>query len=139
MPRWIVRWYVKHLIEKLQHSSDDVAARAEGRLVLLGKRAVPQVLRLVDHSDPRVRFRAIWVLGKSRDPAGYEAILSHVEDCDDRVAYDAMMALGELGDARAISHLQLLASKLQGHPEGLGSAAMSALARLGVELESDIG
>ena len=137
MPGSIFRWYIHRQVERLGHTSDDVAVRAESRLILFGKMAIPQVLQVVDHPDPRVRFRAIWVLGRSRDPAVFEAVLSHVEDSDHRVAYDAMMALGQLGDSRAIPYLKLLAIKFDGHPEGLGGAALSALSRLGVELESD--
>ena len=129
----ILRWYIQNLITKLEHPSDDVAVKAERRLIWLGKRTIPQMLPKINHADPRVRFRAVWVLGKTRDPAAFDAIRSCVEDSDHRVAYDAMMALGELGDSRAVPLLEALASKYHGHPDSLDSAAKSALLKLGVE------
>jgi HEAT repeat protein len=100
-------------------------------------RAVPRLLPLANHSDPRVRFRVVWLLGKSQSSAAYPAIVERIEDSDARVAYDAIMALGEFGDPRSIPLLQELASRLVGRSDELLGAALMALAKLGVEVDVD--
>lgn len=123
------------LIDQLGSPHDDTAARAEARLIQHGETAVGPVLSLATHPDPRMRFRVVWVLGKSRLPDVFSAVLGLTEDPDPRVAYDAIMALGELGDPRAIQPLQELIALHAGHPDALDSAAAMALVKLGAEIE----
>lgn len=125
-------WYIKRLIKKMEHPSDWVASKFTLRLSRMHGQAVSHVEPLIKHADPRVRYRAVWILGKSRDPDVFETILSCVEDPDHRVVYDALMALGDLGDRRAISYLRALADHFDDDPNGLDGAARIALTKLGV-------
>ena len=88
------------------------------------------LLQLVNHESPNVRHRVAWILGKTKNPRAFEAILKLTEDPDDRVAYDAIMALGELKDERAVPHLFRLINENLDHPEDLDGAAVMALAKL---------
>lgn len=128
---------IDRLVEQLSDPSDTVCARAEKRLMRYADRAVPRLQTLANHPDPRVRFRVVWLLGKSQCPAAYRTIVERIEDSDARVAYDAIMALGEFGDLRSIPLLQELASRLAGRSEELLGAALMALAKLGVEVDAD--
>lgn len=137
MLKTIREWYISRLIKKLGHPSDRVGGKAEQRLVWLGRDAIREVQPLANHPNPQVRYRAVWILGKSRDPDFFETIVSKVGDPDHRVAYDAILALGELRDPRAIPHLQALPERHQDHPDGLESAALMALAKLGITRETE--
>src|SRR5205823_11170429 len=75
-----------------------------------------------------VRFRAVWALGKTRDPRAYETILRLTDDPDERVRYDATLALGELGDMRAVE--PLLPIWLE---DDVSRPAAMAIATLGLE------
>ena len=66
----------------------------------------------------------MWALGKIRDVYAYETILRLTQDADDAVAYDATLALAELGDLRALEPLRRMVKTMNGAPE-------IALARLG--------
>ena len=102
---------------------------AERRLMRFGARAVPQILAVVSGGSPQVRFRAAWILGKSRDPSAYPALAALTEDPDEAVRYDATLALGEPGDARAVPFLKALALRVPSE-DCRASAAMSALVKL---------
>ena len=137
MLKAIREWYISHLIKKLEHPSDRVAGKAEKRLALFGRSAIPRLRPLAYHSNPQVRYRVVWILGKTRDPDVFETILSRVDDPDHRVAYDAIMALGSLGDQRAIPHLRMYAEQSANHPDGLDSPAIMALEKLGITHETE--
>lgn len=116
-------------IAKLGSADDKTALDAEQRLIYFGARAVPRLLPLVSDDSPQVRFRVAWVLGKSRDPQAYSALTAMVEDTDEAVRYDATLALGELGDTRAVPFLEELALRVNREDSRLG-AALSARDKL---------
>lgn len=124
---------IQRLINRLGDPSDTVAASAERALIRYGDEVIGLLLPMNSHPDPRVRYRVVWILGRSGSPNVFATILQMTNDPDPRVAYDAIAALGELGDARAVQPLQALAARHEHHPDALGSAARSALARLGFE------
>lgn len=118
----------KHIA--LLGSPDEATAQAaERRLFRFGAKAVEQVITVVSSADPQVRFRAIWVLGKTRDERALSAILRLTDDQDGRVRYDAVMALGELGSRNAIPILQHIKTRTD-DPAQVSSAARMALAKL---------
>ena len=116
-------------IANLGSPDDETALRAEARLMRFGARAVPQILAMVSDDSAQVRFRAAWILGKSRDPLAYPALAALTEDPDEAVRYDATLALGELGDARAVPFLKRLAQRVL-REDGRASTAMAALVKL---------
>jgi len=85
-------------IANLGSLEENVAQKAESRLLHFGKKAVGQLIAVVSSDKPQVRFRAIYLLGKSGDPDALPVILRFIDDPDEAVRYDAVMALGYLGD-----------------------------------------
>lgn len=94
-------------ITNLNSPDEKVSVRAQGYLIrYYGSRALQPLLEACDHSNPVVRFRAVWALGYTHDPRAYETILRLTEDPDEGVRFDATIALGILGDERAIEPLK---------------------------------
>jgi HEAT repeat protein len=119
---------IRRHIENLASPDEGVSARAEGNLLRhYGVRALEQLIPACDHPNPVVRFRAVWVLGYTKDPRAFETILRLTDDPDERVRYDATIALGIHGEERAIPHLYwiLLANDVT-------RPASTALARMGL-------
>ena len=97
---------IRRHIENLDSPDANVSARAEDYLLrYYGTRALEQLLTACDHPNPVVRFRAVWVLGYTKDPRAFDAIHRLTDDPEERVRYDATIALGIHGDTRAIPHL----------------------------------
>ncbi|MDQ2799016.1 MAG: HEAT repeat domain-containing protein, partial [Armatimonadota bacterium] len=71
----------------------------------------------------------VWTLGKSRDSRALPTILRLTHDPDERVCYDAVLALGELGDTQAVPVLEEIARR-PSDPAALDIAARSALNKL---------
>jgi HEAT repeat protein len=88
-------------IENLNSPDEAISSRAEGYLMrYYGARALEPLIEACDHPNPVVRFRALWALAHTRDRRAYDPILRLM-----RVRYDATVALGVLGDLRAIEPL----------------------------------
>jgi HEAT repeat protein len=112
-------------IAALGEYDQDKAYQAERRLIRFSSKAIGRLIEVAGSSDPQVRFRAVWVLGKSRDARAFETILRLTEDADASVAYDATLALAERGNLHALEPLRRLVGKTaMGAPE-------TALLRLG--------
>lgn len=124
-----------HLVG-LGSADDDTATQAELRLLRFGRKAVGQLLELAASDTPRIRFRVAYLLGKSRDPEVLPTIIHLVHDPDDVVRYDAVMALGYLGDPRAIPLLEEIATQWE-DPASVASAACMSLATLGIDRETN--
>lgn len=61
------------------------------------------------HPEPTVAPRAAWILGERRDPRAVEPLLSLIERSKDLgVLEEATVALGKIGDSRALPALQHL-------------------------------
>ena len=124
----------KHMIA-LDSPDQSLALKAENRLIRFGSKAVEPLFSALSHPNPAVRFRAVWVLGFSKDPRAFNAICSLLEDEDERVRYDATIALGHYGDERAVP---LLWKLVQNRDDlSLGSAARIALLKFGIETPSE--
>jgi HEAT repeat protein len=122
---------IRRLVSRLCDPNQKLAEKAEVRLLRFGHLAIKPLLELVHHRSPHVRYRVVWVLGKTKDSRAFEAILKLAEDRDHRVAYDAMLALAELGDERAVPHLFRLFKRYHNDSQALDDAAIMALKRLG--------
>lgn len=117
-------------ISNLASPDDATALQAEYCLIRFGRKALELLVAAAAHEDPRVRFRAVWALGKSRDRRALPTILELTQDADARVAYDAVLALGELGDLGAVPRLAELSGQAE-DDRGLVGASWSALRKLG--------
>ena len=94
-------------------------------------------MEVVSSDNPQVRFRAVYLLGKSGDPQAFPVILRFISDPDATVRYDAVMSLGYLGDPRAIPVLEEIAQRTEENPDAMGSAALSSLMRFGIGGDSE--
>jgi ParB family chromosome partitioning protein len=96
----------------------------------LRKRGGPAdpLLRAVRHKDPATQFAAAEGLARGGRPEGLNVLLSSIEYLDDvSMRERAVLALGELGDARAVDTLLKLAGE-DGH--ALQEAAAEAIGHL---------
>lgn len=99
-------------VEALGSQDASTAKRAESTLFRYYRtRAVEPLIAACDHPNPQMRYRAVWLLGKSKDSRAYETVLKLTQDPDGDVRYDAALALGRLGDIRAIEPLIALIAK----------------------------
>jgi HEAT repeat protein len=121
----------------LEDPRQAVAARAEERLLHAIPRlrrsrqvVIDQLIAATAHSDPHVRYRAVWALGATRSPRAYPTILALVQDPDSRVRYDAVVALGRFGYVQAVQPLIDLVRQ-PSREDSVDSAAAMALAKLG--------
>jgi len=115
-------------------ASPDVLTSERAERALLryyAKASVPHLISACGSDNPVVRFRAVWILGKSQAPEAYESILSLCSDPDPRVSYDAVLALGHLGDLRALNELK--AFSLDDSPHRPAFAALGLLGRFDFE------
>lgn len=86
----------------LNMSPDEAAAKA---LVKIGKPAVPHLLTCLTDEDPWIRERAVWILGKLKDPRSTDGLIAALRDDDSDVRWLSALALGELKDQRAVEPL----------------------------------
>ena len=100
------------------------------RLALLdiGPDAVPTVLRLVDHAEPRIRAAAVQITGLLGDAHDAAAILGRLSDPAAQVREATAAALGRLGAAEACDDLVAL---LEDRVPGVRTAAAEALGAIG--------
>ncbi len=97
---------VEPLIPLLQDSVKAVREEAAAALAAIGDAAVPALLTALAHSEWLVRLHAVEALGKTRSPAAVEPLLSALfNDPDTAIKEDAIRALGQIGDGRAVEFL----------------------------------
>ncbi|WP_395143618.1 HEAT repeat domain-containing protein [Armatimonas sp.] len=127
-----IAWHLVNL------ASDDnaTATQAELRLLRFGKKAIRQLLELVASENPCVRFRVVYLLGKTGEQELFPMVASFIHDPDAHVRYDAVMSLGYLGDPRAIPLLEELATQSD-DPACVASAACMSLVQFGIDRSPD--
>jgi HEAT repeat protein len=118
---------IERHIANLASPDSDIAIKAELRLIRFGSKAVDALIPATGNSNAQVRFRAVWALGKIADPHGFEAIARLTRDEDERVWYDAMHALAEFGDLRAVPVLADLSRYEGNEGEEFHRARVAAL------------
>jgi HEAT repeat protein len=137
---WIVRMHaaqalsrvkcaktVEALIPLLQDKVKAVREEAATALAAIGDAAIPCLLLALTHEDWLVRLHAVESLGKARSPLAVDPLLSVLfNDRDSAVREDAVRALGDIGDAKAIDHLYVAMRE-----PGLRTLAVEALGRIG--------
>jgi len=118
-PDWIVRMHaakalgrirdpeaIGGLVPRLQDSVKAVREEASAALAAIGEAALPSLLAALTHSEWLVRLHAVEALGKTRSTEGVVPLLSVLFNDQDRaVREDAVRALGQIGDARAVEFL----------------------------------
>ncbi|HMS85316.1 MAG TPA: HEAT repeat domain-containing protein [Nitrospira sp.] len=118
---------VDALIPLLQDKVKAVREEAATALAAIGEAAIPCLVQALKHDDWLVRLHAVESLGKARSPHTVEPLLSVLfNDRDSSVREDAVRALGEIGDARAVDHLCVTMRE-----PSLRTVAVEALGRIG--------
>ena len=101
---------IQEHIANFGSSDSKVSGRAEQVMIrhYLGK-ATQALIEACASANPVVRYRAAWTLGVSKDPSAFDCLLALTDDPDEGVRYDAVLALGNLGDSRALDPLRRMA------------------------------
>jgi HEAT repeat protein len=115
------------LMPLLQDKVKAVREETSGALARLGPAAIPVLVGALTHQEWLVRLHAVESLGKTKSPDAVEPLLRLLfNDRDSSLREDAVRALGEIGDARAVEFL-LTALK----EPGLRPLIAEALGRIG--------
>ena len=97
---------IKGLIRLLEHSSFDVQWKAAEALGKLGDDAVRHLIEALGSSHKNVRLGVIEALGEIKAVASVSPLIHLVgKDNDPEVRWVGALALGEIGDNRAVSPL----------------------------------
>jgi HEAT repeat protein len=139
-PDWIVRMHaakalgrikdsgaVSPLVPLLQDKVKAVREETSTALAAIGEAALASLLAALTHTDWLVRLHAVEALGKTKSPEAVASLLSVLFNDQDRaVREDAIRALGQIGDARAV---EFLVTAMQ--TPGMRPLAVEALGRIG--------
>lgn len=122
---------IAQLITDLQ--SDEAQIRSQAAEILGESRAQratrPLIAILKNHSNPRVRWAAIYALRRLGDLRAVEPLITALKnDADSDVRFAIAYALGQLGDQRAI---EPLIAAFSDEAKGVRYTASLALAQLG--------
>jgi len=137
---WIVRMHaaralgrigearaIPALMPLLQDKVKAVREEASGALARLGPAAIPVLVAALAHEEWLVRLHAVESLGKTKSPDAVTPLLHLLfNDRDSSLREDAVRALGDIGDARAVEFL-LTALK----EPGLRPLVVEALGKIG--------
>ena len=139
-PDWIVRMHaakalgriqdpgaVAPLVPLLQDKVKAVREETSTALAAIGEAALSSLIAALTHVEWLVRLHAVEALGKTRSPEAVDPLLSALfNDPDRAVREDAVRALGQIGDARAVEFLVTVMKE-----SGLRPLAVEALGRIG--------
>ena len=137
---WIVRMHsakalgrikdpgaVAPLVPLLQDSVKAVREETSTALAAIGEAALSSLFVALTHAEWLVRLHAVEALGKTRSPEAVDPLLSVLfNDRDAAVREDAVRALGQIGDTRAVEFLVTVMKE-----PGLRPLAVEALGQIG--------
>ncbi|NOT23620.1 MAG: HEAT repeat domain-containing protein [Nitrospiraceae bacterium] len=137
---WIVRMHaakalgriqdpqaVGPLVPLLQDKVKAVREEASTALAAIGEAALSSLLDALTHVEWLVRLHAVEALGKTKSPEAVVPLLSVLfNDRDRAVREDAVRALGQIGDLRAVEFLVTVMRE-----PGLRPLAVDALGEIG--------
>jgi len=104
----------------------EVRRRAIEAIASLSLPKVTQIIQQAYQSDdPRMRFSAIYAMGKNSDPAWLPTLVKELCSPDSEMRFEAAGACGELGEEAAIPHLVRLIHDVDSQVQ------LSAIAALG--------
>lgn len=95
------------LIRLLDHGNPDIQWKAADALGTLGEPACNPLLKILEFPKMHVRLGAIEALGDIKCPRSVEPVIRRLrEDRDNEVRFVAALALGQIGDPRALPALE---------------------------------
>jgi glycosyltransferase involved in cell wall biosynthesis len=74
-------------------------------MVELGEMAIPELIEILDTSDPDAQKSAAEVMNIIKSHQAVDALLKHIDDPDPNVGFACIEALGTIGDFKAIQPL----------------------------------
>lgn len=117
---------IAHLEDMLHDQSAIVSNTVVQSLAWIrAEPAVNALINQLEDAESRVRMQVAVALGWAHAEQAVEPLVKRIYDDDELVAYAAISALMEIGDARAIAHLEAVA--LNGAKPGVCGAAEHAL------------
>jgi HEAT repeat protein len=139
-PDWIVRMHaakalgrikdsegVGPLVPLLQDKVKAVREETSTALAAMGEASLAVLLDALTHEEWLVRLHAVEALGKTRSPEAVDPLVSVLlNDRDRAVREDAVRALGQIGNARAVKFLVTAMKE-----PGLRPLAVDALGQIG--------
>ena len=126
---------IQGLIRLLDHRKNDIQWRAADALGTLGEIACEPLLRPLVYPKIHVRIGAIEALGAIKSPRSVEPLIhTLMTDESSEVRWVAALALGEIGDKRAIPSLM---ASLQDEDRYVRYGSVKALKQIGWSAETD--
>jgi len=120
---------IRGLIRLLDHGDADVQWRAADALGTMGEPACDPLMRILDYPRMHVRLGAIEALADIRSPRAVDELVRKLEhDPDDEVRWAASLALGQIGDMRAVPALE---KALRDEDRYVRYGAVTSLEKLG--------
>lgn len=119
------------LLATIDDEAEDTEVRRRA-IEAISPRNLPQVKAIIRQAyqgdDPRLRFSAVFAMGRNCDPAWLPELLDELSSADPEMRYEAARACGELGDEQAVPQLIELVSD---NDMEVSFAAIEALGRIG--------
>ncbi|HEY1012715.1 MAG TPA: SH3 domain-containing protein [Herpetosiphonaceae bacterium] len=110
-PRSATPEELRRLISALGNPADDLYARAEDQLILLGAQAVPALIDALDERGPWLRaYRAAEALGQIGDGRASGPLTDALRHPNSNVRWSAARAIGKAGDWRVLQPFSPLRS-----------------------------
>jgi HEAT repeat protein len=95
------------LIRLLDHKNPDIQWKAADALGTLGEPACDPLIRILEFPKLHVRLGAIEALGDIQCPRSVEPVMERLRhENDDEIRFVAALALGQIGDRRAVPALE---------------------------------
>lgn len=98
-----------------------------GAVTSMGEVATPELLELLNESDPGVVLESVVLLGRLRDKKAVKSLMGIIEQRSPIFRSHAAEALGQIGDERAVS---VLSELLQDEDASVRVVAASALGKM---------
>lgn len=96
---------IESLVNAIEDEHEDVAFWVAKTLRRIGRRALPEVVRLLKRGTDEQRLHAAKTLGTLRDPSAIDPLVEALRDGHEWVRLYAAIALGEIGGEKAVAHL----------------------------------
>jgi HEAT repeat protein len=118
---------LRPLIQALRGGDESMRRTAEKALLSLGEAVIEELVGLLQDADWDVRWRAVHVLGATRNKAACDPLIARLRDENRYVREAAAIALGEIADGCAVKPL---IAALQDENKYVREEAAAALAEM---------
>ena len=81
------------IMRNIASQDDRIGSIASQEILKHCNDTIEPLIGLIGHPNPQVRYRIAWMLGKITDAVSLKVLVAMTMDRDERVSYDAFMAL----------------------------------------------